>query len=120
MTSAQDSADRLIAEGHRAAREGRLHEACECYRRAVDAARGYAKAHLNLGIALEAAGDVDGAIRCHETALANDPADPYASYNLGRLLYMRGALPRAEQLLRAAIEHKHDFPEAHVMLSSVY
>lgn len=120
MTSAHESADRLIAEGHRAEREGRLQDACELYRRAVDSARGYAKAHLNLGIGLEAAGDVDSAIESHETALANDPADPYANYNLGRLLYMRGALPRAERLLRAAIDHKPDFPEAHVMLSSVY
>lgn len=117
--SAIAAAERLIAEGNRAEQEGRLSEACERYRKAVAAAPGYAQAHLNLGIGLEAIGDIDAAIGCHERALRNDPANPYANYNLGRLLYTRGALPRAEQLLRTALERRPDFPEAHVALSNV-
>lgn len=115
-----EKADQLIAEGNLAEKMGRLREACESYRRAVDAAPGYAKAHLNLGIGLEAIGDADGAIKSHEAALAIDPADPYASYNLAKLLYVRGELARAEQLLHAALERKPDFPEAYVALSNVY
>jgi len=116
----EETADRLIAEGNQAEKEGRSREACELYRQAVAAAPGYAKAHLNLGIGLEAIGDIDGAIKSHETALADDPGDAYANYNLGNLLYARGELTRAEELLRAALERKHDFPEAHVALSNVY
>jgi hypothetical protein len=41
-----DHADRLIAEGNSAEKEGRLREACDLYRQAVDAAPGYAKAAM--------------------------------------------------------------------------
>src|SRR6266705_5861885 len=88
--SARQAADRLIADGNRAEKQGRLREACELYRSAVEAAPGYAKAHLNLGIGLEAAGDAGGAMQSHEAALAADPGDAYASSNLANLLYARG------------------------------
>jgi protein O-GlcNAc transferase len=115
----EEEADRLIAEGNRAETEGRLSEACQRYRRAVAAAPGYAKAHLNLGIGLEAVGDVDSAIKSHEAALANDPGDAYANYNLGRLLHTRGAVTQAERLLRQALRSRSEFPEAQVVLSRV-
>lgn len=118
--SERAAADRLIAAGNRAETEGNFREACEQYRKAVEAAPGYAKAQLNLGIGLDAIGDADGAIKCFEAARAIDPTNAYASYNLGKLLYTRGALLRAEQLLHSALEHKPEFPEAQVMLSNVY
>lgn len=117
---AQDAADRMIGRGNRAETEGNLHEACEQYRKAVNAAPGYARAQLNLGTGLEAIGDADGAILSYEAALAIDPANAYASYNLGRLFYTRGALARAGELLRSALEHKPGFPEGLVALSNVY
>ena len=116
----REIADRLIAQGNRAETRGNLSEACEQYRKAVAVAPEYSKAHLNLGVGLEAIGDADGAIESYEAALAIDPADAYASYNLGKLLYARGVLPRAEELLHSALRHKPEFPEAHVVLSSVY
>jgi predicted O-linked N-acetylglucosamine transferase (SPINDLY family) len=112
-------ADRLIAEGNRAEGEGRLAEACELYRKAVQAAPDYAKAHVNLGIGLEAQGDLDGAMRCFEDALAADADDPFAGYNLGNHLYRRGELERAERLFRAALRARPDFAEALVMLANV-
>lgn len=118
--SASDAADRLIARGNQAEKDGKLSEACELYRKAVQAAPAYAKAHLNLGIGLEATGDVDGAVGRYEAALAIDASDPYANYNLANLLYSRGDLGRAEPLLKAALRSKPDFPEAHVVLSNVY
>jgi len=113
-------ADRSIARGDQAEAEGNLREACEHYRKAVEAAPRYAKARLNLGVALESIGDADGAVQSYEAALAIDPANAYASYNLGKLLYGRGALPGAEELLHSALRHKPEFPEAQVVLSSVY
>jgi protein O-GlcNAc transferase len=115
-----DAADRLIAEGNRAEDSGRLLEACERYREAVRAAPAYAKAHLNLGIGLQAQGRLDEASKSYETALAIDADNPYAHYNLGKLLFMRGALQRAERHLQAALERRPAFPEAQVMLSSVF
>ncbi|MGH8640608.1 MAG: tetratricopeptide repeat protein, partial [Burkholderiales bacterium] len=112
--------DRLIAEGNQAEKDGRLNEACRLYGEAVKAAPGYARAHLNLGIGLEAVGDADGAAKSYETALACDPGNAYANYNLGKMLYSRGALARAEQLLLAALEGKPVFPEARVVLGGIY
>jgi len=79
----------------------------------------YAKAHLNLGIGLEAAGAAEAAIRSYEAALAIDPADPFAAYNLGKLLYTRGMPADAERLLRQALQSRPGFPEAQVVLSRV-
>lgn len=118
--STEEAADRLIAEGNRAENDGRLREACVLYRKAVDAAPGYARAHLNLGIGLEAIGDADGAFNSYDSALACDPADAYANYNLAKLLSGRGELARAERLLGAALERKPEFTEARIVLSNVY
>lgn len=117
---ATEVADRLIAEGNRAESDGNFRGACEQYRKAVAAAPGSAKAHLNLGIGLEAAGDTPGAIRSYEAALAIDPGNPYAGYNLANVLYARGAFEQAERLLRSALDRQPGFPEAHVALSNIY
>ena len=113
-------ADRLIAAGDRARAEDRLREACECYREAVQRAPAFARAHLHLGIGLEALGDLDGARAAFEATLALDAANPSASYRLGNLHYARGALQEAERLLRLALEYKPDFPEAYGTLFHLY
>ena len=119
-TEPAGAADRLIIEGNRAETAGKLHDACELYRKAAEIAPGYAKAHLNLGIGLEAIDDAGGAIKSYDAALAIDPGNPYANYNFGKLLYTRGDLARAELLLGAALKRKPEFPEARVALSNVY
>jgi len=116
----KESADRLISAGNQAETEGKLLKACECYRAAVEIAPRYPKAHLNLGIGLEAAGDIEGAIDSYETALTLDPENVYVNYNFGKLLCARGAQDRAERLLRAALKHRPDFPEANVALSDLH
>jgi tetratricopeptide (TPR) repeat protein len=113
------SAERLIAEGNEYERAGNVQEACARYRLAVAAAPEYAKAHLNLGIGLEAAGDREAATRCYERALAIDPDDPYAHYNLGSALYARGALDEAEAHFRRSLAGKAGFAEARVALANV-
>src|SRR5258708_19321480 len=98
VAHANDLADALIAEGNNAESSGKLGEACERYRNAVAAAPGYATAHLNLGIGLEALGDVDAAIRSYEAALPIHPRDPYANYNLATVLYGPRGLDPPESL----------------------
>jgi protein O-GlcNAc transferase len=112
-----DAAERLIAEGNRAEDAGKLQEACALYREAARLAPQSAKAHLNLGIALQALGDDAGAVAGYEKALAIDAANPYARYNLGKLRYERGAHAEAEQLLRQALRTRPDFPQARVVLA---
>lgn len=114
-----EAADRLIAEGREAENGGRVQEACDRYREAVALAPQHAAGHLNLGVGLEAAGDSDGALKCYEAVLAIDPGNAYASYDLGKLLFVKGALPEAERHLRAALERKPEFPDAHVVLANL-
>lgn len=117
MSGATDAAERLIADGNRAEDAGQLEQACALYREAVRLAPQSAKAHLNLGIALQALGDDAGATAGYENALALDPANPYAGYNFGKLRYERGAPEAAERLLRQALRAKTDFAQARVMLA---
>lgn len=112
-----DAAERLIAEGNRAEDAGQLEQARALYREAVRVAPQSAKAHLNLGIVLQALGDEAGAVAGYEKALAIDAANPYARYNLGKLRYERGAHAEAEQLLREALRTRPEFPEARVVLA---
>ena len=114
-----DSADWLIAEGNRAEDDGELQRACALYRQALALAPRYAKAHINLGVALEAMGDGAGAMRSYEDALAADPANPAANYNLGKLLHLRSELTRAEELLTRALQSRPDFADARTVLGSV-
>ncbi|MDH4094312.1 MAG: tetratricopeptide repeat protein [Betaproteobacteria bacterium] len=109
---------RLLALGKASEQAGRLEEARDRYRAAVAAAPTHA-AHLNLGIVLEALGDPLAAAQEFDSALALEPGEPFASYNLGRLLYTQGALERAESLLRAALRGRAAFPEALVVMASV-
>ena len=115
---AEEAADRLISEGNTAERDGDLQGARTLYARAVEAAPRYAKAHLNLGIALEAEGRVEEAATSYRSALALDPGDPYACYNLAGLSRER-APAEAEKLLRAALSVKPAFPEALVVLAGL-
>ena len=110
-------ADDLIAQGNRAEDAGKLHEACALYREAVKVAPQSARAHLNLGIALAALGDQAGAVAAYEQALKLDAANPFAAYNFGKLRYERGRHADAERLLRQALHHKPDFPQARIVLA---
>jgi predicted O-linked N-acetylglucosamine transferase (SPINDLY family) len=75
---------------------------------------------MSLGAALEALGRPEDAVRTYEAVLAADPANAYASFNLGRLCYVRGDTQRAGELLADALRHKPDFPEVYVILSGVH
>ena len=120
VDASTEAADRLIAEGNRVEDSGKLQQACELYRQAVALAPQYPKAHVNLGIALEAMGDSPAAIRAYEQALATDPAHPAANYNLGKLLHAHGHLLRAESLLTRALQSRPDFPDARIVLALVH
>jgi Flp pilus assembly protein TadD len=75
-------ADRLIAEGNRLEERGELSAAVDKYAAAVARAPQHAGAHLNLGIGLQALGELDAAAASYETALRLDPSSPYPAYNL--------------------------------------
>src|SRR5712691_5469603 len=99
--SARQSADLMIAEGIRAESSGNPQEACEQYRAAVRAAPRYARAHLNLGIGLQAVGDAEGALRSYEAQVA-----------LSNVHESRGNLPAALAALELALRLRPDWAGA--------
>ena len=112
-------ADAAIAEGNALEDAGQLAQAEALYRVAVDKAPGHARAHLNLGIALAARDDMDGAAAAYESVLAIAPAHPFGNYNYARLALVRGDFARAETLVTAALRAKPDFVQALVVQSHV-
>ena len=86
------------------------------YRQALQAAPGFAPAHLNLGHLLERKGDVEAAL-AQWAAVAD--ADPLASLehrlhalnNGGRLLEMQRRYPQGEALMRRSLELKAAQPD---------
>ncbi len=105
-------ADELIVEGNGLEDAGRLAEAEALYRQAVARAPRHARAHLNLGIVLDARGDVDGAVAAFEKVLAIDAQHPFGNYNLARLMVVRRDTARARALVAATLRAKPDFLQA--------
>jgi Tfp pilus assembly protein PilF len=84
------SARTWVQVGHGLWQRGRLDEAEQCYRAALDQDPVNALAHNNLGWAREHRGDVRGAILSYRRALSLDPGLGLARRNMARLLVERG------------------------------
>ncbi|HKQ49414.1 MAG TPA: tetratricopeptide repeat protein [Phycisphaerae bacterium] len=95
---------------------GRLHEAIEHYRRALQLRPDYADAHNNLGAALETLGRHGEAAVAHQEALRLRPRFPEARFNLGVAYTGLGDSARAIEQYRLAIQLRPNYPEAHNQL----
>ncbi len=91
--------------------DGRLDEAIERYRRAVEIDPAYAGAHNNLGIALRERGAVEEAIGHYREAVRLEPS-AQSQYNLANALAAQGSLEEAAVLYRAAIAEQPDMVRA--------
>lgn len=85
----------------------------------VSALRDDPGAHLRRGVALERQGDLTGAIREHEAALASNPALAQAHANLISLYGRQGAWEAAESHYRETVRLGFSAPEAHYDLGVV-
>ena len=94
-------------------------EALQSYSRACELAAADPDRLLDLGVPFREAGDVDGARRCCEQALALRPDFPEAENSLGNVLGMQGDLAGAERHLRRAIGSKPRYLSAFHNLSSI-
>jgi tetratricopeptide (TPR) repeat protein len=85
---------------------------------AADKSPANARAHNNLGNALDDAGQVGEAIRHYREALRWKPDYPDALNNLGAALASTGKVVEAVGCFREALEQKPDFPEARCNLDT--
>jgi tetratricopeptide (TPR) repeat protein len=75
-------------------------------------------AHVNLGAALAASGQLDDAVAEYQQALLINNSDPLAHNNLGVALYDTGQLDEAIAEYREALRLRKDYPNAHNNLGS--
>jgi protein O-GlcNAc transferase len=90
---------------------GRLNEAAESYRKALELDPRHARAANNLGAVLQIAGDVQGAERSYELALGADPRLAVALANRARLRMLQERFSDAEADLRKALEIQPGEPQ---------
>lgn len=88
-------------------------EAVEAYRRAAELKPEDARSHVQLGDALQMAGDPEAALLAYEAALARHPEFSEAYYNRGVALQSLGRREEALQSYREAIARNPDYVEAY-------
>ena len=80
---------------------GRVGEAVDALRGSIAADPGFQDSHLRLGIALEAAGSLEGALAAYQRAAQLQPL-PEATYRAANLLDNLGHAPQAIEMFRRA------------------
>jgi Flp pilus assembly protein TadD len=93
--------------------QGQLVEAENAWRKAVSLKPDFAKAHYNLGFALQNQGRLDEAIACYRRVLELDPKYASAHNNLGAALADQGRLDEAIACYRRVLELDPKYASAH-------
>ena len=92
---------------------GKLEEAAQAHRRAVELQPGFVEAHNNLGIVLKNLGRVDQALSSYREAVRLRPDYVEACNNLGNVLVQVDRLDEAIECFRHIIRSRPDYVEAH-------
>jgi tetratricopeptide (TPR) repeat protein/TolB-like protein len=96
-------------------------QAVEAYTKAIDLRPFYADAHVGLGDAKAAKGDVDGAITAYQKALVYNPVNPRVHLSLGKIYYAeKGLYYEAVNAYKRAIDLDPNAVEARMGLGEVY
>lgn len=91
-------------EGRRFQETGQFQEALTAYRKALIANPRYAEGYNDLGVALEALGDLDSAEAAYKTALQLDPKLLATHSNLALLYERKGIIPEAARHWAARVQ----------------
>ena len=96
-------------------------QAVEAYQKAIDLRPFYADAHVGLGDARAAKGEVDAAIGAYQKALAYNAVNPRVYMSLGKIYYAeKGLYYESVQAYKRAIELDGQSVEARMGLGEVY
>lgn len=96
-------------------------QAVEAYGKAIDLRPFYADAHVGLGDARAAKGEVDGAITAYQKALVFNPANPRVYMSLGKIYYSeKGLYYESVTAYKKALELDPQSVEARMGLGEVY
>ncbi len=95
---------------------GRLKEAAEYFKRAVDLKPDYLAARNNLAVVLNNLGQTQEAIKLLQQVLLQKPDYPEALNNLGAILIAAGRPEEAEKYIEQALRVKPDYARAHYNL----
>ncbi len=101
-------------------RLGRINDAVTDLRRVTELDAGYAPAHWRLGLWLLDAGDIDGARRSIERALARTPGDRAATLALARVELQAPRPERAAELIEKHLGGEPEDGYAHFLLGRAY
>lgn len=104
--------------------ERRYSDAIAALKQAIDIDPNFTKAYDNLGLALEATGDFDGAEKNYDTAVKlnrkSSKPSPWPPLNCGNLLSRLGRYDSAAARLEEALHYDPDSAQAHFRLGFVY
>jgi tetratricopeptide (TPR) repeat protein len=96
-------------------------QAVEAYQKAIDLRPFYAEAHVGLGDARAAKGDVDAAIGAYQKALTYNAVNPRVHMSLGKIYYSeKGLYYESVQAYKRAIDLDGQSVEARMGLGEVY
>ena len=98
---------------------GQLDIAVQYYEKALSIKPDYAKAHYNLGIALQELGKLHDSVKSYENSIALEPENAQAHNNLSILLRELDQLEKAEASCRKAIVLEPEYAEAYSSLSII-
>jgi predicted O-linked N-acetylglucosamine transferase (SPINDLY family) len=101
----------LVTEGNALEDAGDIEGARVLYERAIAAAPGAWRAHLNLGNALRSLGRLDEAAAEYRHAIELEPEAPGPHFNLGNVLVAMGDATTAAESYRTALRLRPGWPE---------
>jgi len=114
------NAGNLNNEGNRLLQEGKVQEAAQAYRKAVQLDPNNAQWQYNLSLALAKLGAREGQETALQRALQIDPGVAATHNDLGLVYLSEGKLDKAEREFQASLEINPKFAEAQNNLGAVY
>jgi Flp pilus assembly protein TadD len=100
-------------------KQGRLEEAIEHYRKAIEISPIYMDARVNIAAALMQDGRDEEAMQHYRAAMRLSPGEALIPMNLAVALMDKGRLDEAAELFRQVLERQPDDPSAHGALGVV-